>query len=199
MKMQRIASDARRISPHGAPGAGATEAIPRAAQVGRRVFLQVGVSAAVGVTAACTSGPARETWRFFTPAQAQTVAAICEQLIPADQDPGAREASVVNYIDLQLSKRFKKHRRVYQQGIEAVDAASRAKFARRFVDLNSGQQIDVLNTIEENSPEFFDLIVAHARQGFYGDPRHGGNRNRVSWKMLGLPFPPVRGREHYPG
>ena len=50
---------------------------------------------------------------------------------------------------------------------------------------------------EENSKEFFDLILAHTRQGFYGDPRHGGNRDRVSWKMVGLPFPPVRGRMHY--
>jgi gluconate 2-dehydrogenase gamma chain len=41
------------------------------------------------------------------------------------------------------------------------------------------------------------LILAHTRQGFYGDPRHGGNRNRVSWKMIGVPFPPIRGREHY--
>ena len=31
-------------------------------------------------------------------------------------------------------------------------------------------------------------------QGFYGDPRHGGNRDRVSWKMVGLPYPPLRGR-----
>jgi gluconate 2-dehydrogenase gamma chain len=34
-------------------------------------------------------------------------------------------------------------------------------------------------------------------QGFYGDPRHGGNRDRVSWKMLGVPYPPVRGRLRY--
>jgi gluconate 2-dehydrogenase gamma chain len=32
-------------------------------------------------------------------------------------------------------------------------------------------------------------------QGFYGDPRHGGNREGVSWKMLGLPYPPIRGRQ----
>jgi gluconate 2-dehydrogenase gamma chain len=187
MEIPRKASGARRIFPHGATG------------LCRRLFLQGGLSAAAGVTIACSTGTSGGNWRTFTPAQAQTVAAICEQLIPADQDPGAREAGVVNYIDLQLSRRFKKHRRVYQQGIEAADAASRSKFAKPFVELTSDQQIDVLNTVEENSPVFFDLIVAHARQGFYGDPRHGGNRNRVSWKMLGLPFPPVRGREHYPG
>ena len=40
-----------------------------------------------------------------------------------------------------------------------------------------------------------DLVLNHARQGFYGDPRHGGNRAMASWKMVGLPFPPVRGRQ----
>ncbi len=165
--------------------------------LGRRAFLGAGLSVAAGTTISCTKGSAVGTWRFFTSAQAQTVEAICAQLIPADQDPGAREAGVVNFIDLQLSKRFKRHRAAYLHGLEAVDAASRSKFARRFVELTTDQQVEVLNTVEENSKVFFDLILAHARQGFYGDPRHGGNRNMVSWKMVGLPYPPVRGREHY--
>jgi gluconate 2-dehydrogenase gamma chain len=170
-----------------------------AAQLGRRSFLGAGLAAAAGGTVACTKGTGGGNWRFFTPAQAQIVDALCEQLIPADQDPGAKEAGVVNYIDLQLSKRFRKHRGVYQQGIEAIESAGRKKFGRRFVELTADQQVEVMNAVEESSQVFFDLIVAHARQGFYGDPRHGGNRNRVSWKMVGLPFPPVRGREHYKG
>ena len=44
---------------------------------------------------------------------------------------------------------------------------------------------------------FFQLILDPHQQGFYGDPRHGGNREMVSWKMLGLPFPPIRGRQRY--
>jgi gluconate 2-dehydrogenase gamma chain len=48
-----------------------------------------------------------------------------------------------------------------------------------------------------SSRDFFALILSHTMQGFYGDPRHGGNRERVSWKMLGLPYPPIRGRLHY--
>jgi len=165
----------------------------------RRMFLGAGLSAAAGTTISCTKGTAGGNWRFFTLAQAQAVEAICAQLIPADQDPGAKEAGAVNFIDLQLSKRFKKHRAVYVQGLEAVDAASHSKFGGRFVELTTERQVEVLNTVEEDSKVFFDLIVAHARQGFYGDPRHGGNRNMVSWKMVGLPFPPVRGREHYKG
>jgi hypothetical protein len=40
------------------------------------------------------------------------------------------------------------------------------------------------------------MLREHAMMGFYGDPRHGGNRERVSWKMLGVADPPIRGRLH---
>lgn len=125
--------------------------------------------------------------------------AICEQIVPADRDPGAREARVVRYIDLQLTRHFRKYQRAYRQGIAQVDAGSRKTFGKRFADLDSGQQVTVLKGTEENESAFFDLILSHTRQGYYGDPRHGGNYNRVSWKMLGLPYPPVRGRQQYQG
>jgi gluconate 2-dehydrogenase gamma chain len=49
----------------------------------------------------------------------------------------------------------------------------------------------------QSSEDFFSLILSHTMQGFYGDPRHGGNRGRASWKMLNLPYPPILGRLHY--
>jgi gluconate 2-dehydrogenase gamma chain len=168
-------------------------------KLGRRAFLGAGLTAAAGSTIGCSRSQGAGDWRWFTPAEAQTVDAICVQLIPADQDPGAKQAGVVNYIDLQLSKRFKKHQAVYRRGIAEVDTTSRAKFGKRFVELTGERQVEVLNAVEESSRTFFDLIVTHARQGYYGDPRHGGNRNMVSWKMVGLAFPQVRGREHYKG
>jgi gluconate 2-dehydrogenase gamma chain len=164
----------------------------------RRTFLGAGISAAAtGSLISCAHGTAAGEWRFFTAAEARTVDAICEQLIPADQDPGAKQAGVVNYIDIQLTKAFRKYRAAYRKGLAGVDATSRSKFSQRFVDLSPEQQLEVLNAVEENSKAFFDLILTHTRQGFYGDPRHGGNRNMASWKMIGLPFPPVRGRQHY--
>ena len=48
----------------------------------------------------------------------------------------------------------------------------------------------------ENKP-FFDLVRNHTMQGYYGSPRHGGNRDAVSWRMLGLDEPPLRGRAQY--
>jgi len=166
----------------------------------RRTFLGAGASVAVtGSLIGCAGGRAAPGWRFFTPSEARTVDAVCEQLIPADRDPGAKSAGVVNYIDIQLTKAFRKHRQAYRKGLADIDIASRAKFGSAFADLPSERQTDILRDVEKNSRPFFDLILTHARQGFYGDPRHGGNRNRASWKMVGLDFPPLRGRQHYEG
>jgi gluconate 2-dehydrogenase gamma chain len=166
----------------------------------RRAFLGAGIATA-GAAVSCTRSRSASgsAWLSFTAEQAKTVDAICAQFIPTDQDPGAKEAGVVYFIDLQLNRRYRKHRPVYQQGLQAVESASRSRFSRSFVELTPGQQVEILTAVEESSRAFFDLIVNHTRQGFYGDPRHGGNRNRVSWKMVGLAFPPVRGREHYQG
>ena len=29
-------------------------------------------------------------------------------------------------------------------------------------------------------------LVNHAAEGYYADPGQGGNRNRVSWRMIGF-------------
>jgi gluconate 2-dehydrogenase gamma chain len=165
----------------------------------RRTLLGAGLAAVSAAALACRGIHISDEWRFLTEDEAHTVEAITAQLIPTDASPGAKEAGVVYYIDIQLSKRFKKHRQTYRDGLASVDAASRKAFGRRFVELTDEQQVEVLNTVEEQSKPFFQLILAHTRQGFYGDPRHGGNRNMVSWKMVDLPIPPVRGRQRYDG
>ncbi|HEY3834990.1 MAG TPA: gluconate 2-dehydrogenase subunit 3 family protein [Bryobacteraceae bacterium] len=162
----------------------------------RRTLLTAALSAAAGTAISCgTKSSGR--WRYFTDDEASTVEAVTAQLIPSDSAPGAKEAGVVNYIDIQLSRAFRKHRSAYRQGLQWIDDASRKAYGKRFVELTEDQQVQVLNAAEEQSKAFFNLILNHTRQGFYGDPRHGGNRDRTSWKMLGLGTPPVRGRQHY--
>ncbi len=164
----------------------------------RRKFLEMGLTAATaGVLASCSRTGGGPYWRFFTAAEAKTVNAICEQIIPADKDPGAAQAGVVNFIDLQLTRHYRKHQGAYRKGVAGVDAASRKRFGKPFAELAFERQTELLAEVENNGSEFFDLIRTHTMQGFYGDPRHGGNRGEVSWKMLGLPDPPVRGRLPY--
>jgi gluconate 2-dehydrogenase gamma chain len=59
------------------------------------------------------------------------------------------------------------------------------------------EQLEIVNALERDSKPFFDLVRNHTMQGYYGSPRHGGNRDAISWRMLGLDEPPVRGRAQY--
>jgi gluconate 2-dehydrogenase gamma chain len=34
-------------------------------------------------------------------------------------------------------------------------------------------------------------------QGFYGSPRHGGNRGFVSFRMIGIDYPRIVGQNRY--
>jgi gluconate 2-dehydrogenase gamma chain len=141
----------------------------------------------------------KSPWRFFTVEEARTVEAVGGQIVPEDQDPGAIKAGVVHYIDTQLTRFYKPLQKTYRQGIAQLDQACLQFASRHFVELPAETQVAFLRRMESD-PElkpFFELLVAHTMQGFYGDPRHGGNRDRVSWKMVGLPYPPLRGRLRY--
>ena len=115
---------------------------------------------------------------------------------------------MVNFIDRQLVGHLKRHQRAYRAGLIGVDQTSQALHGRKFADLPVEKQLAVLTALEKgeaagevwkqrSDKAFFDLVVNHTMQGFYGDPRHGGNRDGVSWKMLDLPYPPIRGRLQY--
>jgi gluconate 2-dehydrogenase gamma chain len=163
----------------------------------RRKFLGMGLAAGGATALASCARVHSRSWRFFTASEAEAVLAICQQLIPADHDAGAAQAGVLNYIDLQLTLNLKRHQQAYRQGLATVDELSRRRFGRRYVELSPTEQAQVLPNLEAQAKPFFNLILAHTMQGFYGDPRHGGNHEGASWKMLGLPFPPVRGRIKY--
>jgi gluconate 2-dehydrogenase gamma chain len=174
------------------------------AKFSRRKFMQItAVATAAGPMVACL-GPGNP-WRSLSVKEARTLEAICERIIPADQDPGAAWAGVVTFIDRQLTGPYHQMRKTYVLGLAGVNATSRAMFGKPFAELTSPQQDRLLQSLDNgqaprecwkqvSAKSFFDLVVSHTIQGFYGDPRHGGNRDRASWKMLRLPYPPVRGR-----
>jgi gluconate 2-dehydrogenase gamma chain len=177
-------------------------------KLSRRKFLQTATAAAAAVGTGVGCGGSKSPWRFLSVDQARTLAAICDQIIPADQDPGAAWAGVVNYIDRQLCGPLEHLRDIYRDGIDAVQRTSQSLYGVDFVALSAERQTELLGRMEQgsvprdawtklSSHEFFALLLDHTMQGFYGDPRHGGNRDAASWKMLGVPYPPIRGRLHY--
>ncbi len=148
-------------------------------------------------------------WRFLTPDEASLVEAVAEQIIPADQDPGAKDAGVVVFIDRQLAGPYRRYQEKYRTGLQSVQKTSQQMFGKPFEKLAWDDQTKLLESLEAgkaskelwtdpSAKEFFGLVRDHAMQGFYGSPRHGGNRNYCSYKMMGLEYPRVMGQNRYP-
>ena len=151
-----------------------------------------GVALAVGCGLRKTGG-----WEFLSDEQARTLAAICDQIIPADEFPSASQAGALNYIDRQLIRHYRRHQGVYERGLEVADSLSRGRFGKGLDAISSAQQFEIVNELSQKDRRFFELVRSHTFEGYYGSPRHGGNRDAVSWRMLGLAEPPVRGRAQY--
>lgn len=133
--------------------------------------------------------------------------AWAETLIPADQDAGAQQAGVVLFIDRQLTRKYKKLQPDYRQALLAIDQAARQLCNMPFAQLPVGDRTTLLINLEtgkagkeifsDGGKAAFEMVLAHTMQGFYGNPRHGGNKDYASWRMIGVPPMAVRGRQHY--
>lgn len=162
--------------------------------VNRRELLVGSAAAGAALMSGCFS---RTPWEFFTEGEARTLAVLCDQIIPADDYPSASQAGAVTFIDRQLVRHYEPHQRAYRDGLRLVDQLSSSRFGADPARLSPAQQLDMAKGVEKQAPEFFELVRRHTLQGYYGSPRHGGNLDAVSWRMLGLDEPPLRGRAQY--
>jgi len=126
------------------------------------------------------SGPAV----VFTSNEAALITALTDHIIPADDVPGALAAGVIFYIDKQLAGPLQRYHAAYQTGIAKFEANCREQTGKAFLELDHKTQSAYLQKVEAGA--FFNMVVDHTMQGFYGSPEHGGNRGEASWKMLGI-------------
>jgi gluconate 2-dehydrogenase gamma chain len=84
-------------------------------------------------------------------------------------------------------------------GIAAANEWTRKAYGRDFQALDQGQRIEALKAMQEGKAEFdnfssrafFARLLAMTMEGFFADPIYGGNRDMVSWRMLGYPGLPA--------
>jgi gluconate 2-dehydrogenase gamma chain len=151
----------------------------------RRNFIGATSAALAGISTGC-GAHSTGTWRFLSDAEAHTLSALCDQIIPADQYPSASQAGVVNYIDLQLTHRFHKYQSAYRRGLRRAEELAVSRCGQSFTLAHAEERTEIVQRLEHEDGRFFDLLLAHSLQGYYGSPRHGGNRDATSWRMLGL-------------
>lgn len=125
-------------------------------------------------------------FRYFDSATASEVEAIAETILPGDNTPGAREAGVIWFIDGALAGHDKDQRAAYSKGLADAQARRVKLFpgSTTIAALSSEQRIQLVAEMERT--DFFELLRTHVILGFFGDPRHGGNRNGASAKLLGI-------------
>ena len=105
---------------------------------------------------------------------------------------------MVHYIDIQLTRKFKRHRKAYSHAIAALDSLAYGRRSSSFAALPFDERTGLLTVFEKGeNGKAFNMVLDHTLQGYFGSPRHGGNKDYASWRMLGVPPMPVRGRLQY--
>jgi gluconate 2-dehydrogenase gamma chain len=122
---------------------------------------------------------------FFNAEQAAEIEAVAAQIIPTDDTPGAREARCLYFIDKALTTFASDSQSAYVEGLQELQAKAAELYpnAGKFSALTSEQQIKTLTAIEKT--RFFNTVRTHTVIGFFARPEHGGNHDKVGWKLIG--------------
>jgi gluconate 2-dehydrogenase gamma chain len=134
---------------------------------------------------------------FFNDEDAATVAAFTERLMPgAPGLPGARDADVLNYIDLALAGAYADQQDFYRRGLAQLDAYCAKAHGKPFAKLGAAQQDEVIGALEQGKASeftfptaqaFFNTLRTHTMEGMFADPVYGGNKDFAGWKLVGFP------------
>ena len=134
------------------------------------------------------------------PAVLATITAAVERIIPSDDGlPGAREARTIDFVVGELDgaparvAALVELALALEEAAEAGDAPAPAAAGSGrpggFAGLTGEQQDAILLAVEADGSPALAWLVETTMEGFYGDPRHGGNVGGVSWEALGFPGP----------
>jgi gluconate 2-dehydrogenase gamma chain len=90
-------------------------------------------------------------------------------------------------------------REYFAAGIKAANAWTRKTYGKDFDRLAPAERDAALKAMEAGKAEFADLnakpffeaLYQSAMEGFFADPIYGGNRDKVSWRMVGYPGLPA--------
>jgi gluconate 2-dehydrogenase gamma chain len=90
-------------------------------------------------------------------------------------------------------------REFFAAGIVATNAWTQKTYGKDFDRLSPKERDDALKALDQgkaelvdfNGKQFFEALLEITMEGFFSDPIYGGNRNKVSWKMIGYPGLPA--------
>ena len=132
---------------------------------------------------------------MFDATQYATLRAVVDRMIPADDTPGGLDASVDQYLLRFLQHDGAGFAARYLAGLDALQHEAQLRYQTDFAALPAPDADTILHAVARNDTRAtwlydasatIDMMAEHSAEGFYADPRQGGNRNTVSWQMIGF-------------
>jgi gluconate 2-dehydrogenase gamma chain len=132
----------------------------------------------------------------MTGAELALLAAACDRIFPADQDPGAVQLGVVDYIDRRLGRtgrRVQQTRHKFRVGLGLLEDWAKKQHGKSFLELDADTQDIALASLAaeggDNGYGFVHQLVLLTMEGLFADPVYGGNREKGGWKIIGFDAP----------
>jgi len=84
---------------------------------------------------------------------------------------------------------------IYRIAIPEVDAHCRTAYGQAFAALSDADKDAVLHDLEDGkvdlktvpAADFFAMLLANTKEGYFADPRYGGNHGMQAWTYIGFP------------
>jgi gluconate 2-dehydrogenase gamma chain len=119
-------------------------------------------------------------------------------VLPSDEQPGACEADVIGFLRRAFGAgRWAGQRELLTTGLRTLDALARSQCGSAFASCPPDACAAVLDRLQRvphrSARRFLTLAIDMTLAGFLCAPRHGGNRDRIGWTVVGWqPIEPSR-------
>jgi choline dehydrogenase-like flavoprotein len=125
-----------------------------------------------------------------------TLQALVNRIIPADDYPSGWQAGVGDFIHDILAQDHRERSPLVESGLVLLEEEARARSnGLAYAQLGAAAQDEIISDLHQGRTvvdwgtlaprEFIALMTRLCAEGFYGDPENGGNRDAVSWSMVG--------------
>lgn len=127
---------------------------------------------------------------LFSRSEAEAVAALCEAIIPRTGTPGARDARVHEFIDLQLAGEKEPQQKLFLEGLKWLDKRCKKSMRKSIANASPEQLanlLDPISDLHDSHPEALKIGV-----NFFGNLKRrtvfGFYTSKTGWvDDLGLP------------
>lgn len=126
------------------------------------------------------------------------LARLLEHLVPSGDGAGAAELGLLAFVLARLEGARAADVPTFAAGLADLDLRTRARHGHHFAVASDVERDGVLADLERDEAglppwargaAFLETMLRYVREGMFGDPLYGGNREGRGWDLLGYPDP----------